>query len=285
MTEETPPKVITFYVISDSAGETASKLSSAIMAQFPGVEFELYRRVFIRTTSALLKTLTEAKKRNAIVLHTLIIDELVDLMNQFCEQSHLIHFDLLTPLIREVSKRSGFEPSKEPGALHHLDDNYFKRIKAIEFAVKYDDGKDPRGFLEADIVLLGISRTSKTPLSQFLGNKGLKVANLPVIPQAHIPKQIWEIDPKKIVGLTNDLDVLIRFRRERMIAYGLDPDTAYSDLDKIKEELSFADELYDKIGCLKINVASRSIEETASLIMDKLNLEDHSYFVTTIDEN
>ena len=154
----------------------------------------------------------------------------------------------------------------------------------MEFAVKYDDGKDPKGFLEADIVLLGVSRTSKTPLSLFLANKNLKVANLPIVPQAHIPKQLWEIDPKKIVGLTNDPEILNGIRKERMIAYGLNPDTAYSDLDKIKTELTFANELYEKLGCIIINVASLSIEETASMILNALNLEDHSYYITEDNE-
>ena len=162
--------------------------------------------------------------------------------------------------------------------MHHLEENYFRRIKAMEFAVKYDDGKNPRGFLEADVVLLGVSRTSKTPLSLFLANKNLKVANLPLVPQAHIPKEIWEVDSKKIVGLTNDPEVLNGIRKKRMIAYGLNPDTAYSDIDKIKEELEFANALYQKLDCVVINVATLSIEETASLIMDALNLEDHSYY-------
>ena len=183
-----------------------------------------------------------------------------------------------------MARRTGVVPSREPGALHSLNKNYFKRIKAMEFAVKYDDGKDPRGFLEADIVLLGVSRTSKTPLSLFLANKNLKVANLPLVPQAHIPKQLFEIDPKKIVGLTNDPDILNSIRKERMITYGLNPDTAYSDIDKIREELAFANDLYQKLGCVIINVASLSIEETAAMILQALDLEDHSYYITESEE-
>lgn len=129
-------------------------------------------------------------------------------------------------------------------------------------------------------MLLGVSRTSKTPLSLFLANKNLKVANLPLIPQAHIPKQIWEVDPKKIVGLTNDPGILNSIRKERMRSYGLNPDTAYSDIEKIRDELAFANDLYKKLGCIIINVASLSIEETASLILNALELEDHSYYGT-----
>lgn len=276
--------VINFFVISDSAGETATKLAQATMAQYPAVDFSLHRRTFIRSKEALLKTLKDAKAKDAVILHTLIKTELIELTNDFCEQSGVFHMDVLSPAVDEVAKRTGIEPSREPGAMHHLNENYFKRIKAMEFAVKYDDGKDPRGFLEADVVLLGVSRTSKTPLSLFLANKNLKVANLPIVPQAHIPKQIWDVDPKKIVGLTNDPDVLNSIRKERMLTYGLNPDTAYSNIDKIREELDFAQDLYEKIGCVVINVASLSIEETASMILNALKLEDHSYFITDSDE-
>ena len=128
--------------------------------------------------------------------------------------------------------------------------------------------------MEADVVLLGVSRTSKTPLSLLLANKGLKVANLPLVPETHIPKEIYEIDPKKIIGLTNDPKVLNRIRRQRMISYGMDPDTAYSDMSSINKELESAMALYKKLGCMVINVADRSIEETAALIMDHLGYED-----------
>ncbi|MEK0173540.1 pyruvate, water dikinase regulatory protein [Tetragenococcus halophilus] len=278
MPEDNNKQNLTIFVISDSAGETASKLAQATMAQYPTVEFVLFRRTFITTDESLLKALKDAEKHNAIILHTLINKHLVEITHQFCDKHQLYQFDVLTPPVLEVEKRSGIAPSNEPGAMHHLDKNYFRRIKSMEFAVKYDDGKDPRGFLEADVVLLGVSRTSKTPLSLFLANKNLKVANLPIVPQAHIPKQIWEVDPNKIVGLTNDPEVLNTIRKERMIAYGLNPDSAYSDIDKIKEELDFAKDLYEKLGCITINVASLSIEETASVILNELDLEDHSYY-------
>ena len=275
---------INFFIISDSAGETATKLAQATMAQYPSVNFSIIRRTFIRSREALIATLKEAKELNGLILHTLISEDLIELTHEFCEQSGLFKIDVLTPPVTEVMRRTGIAPSREPGALHHLNENYFRRIKAMEFAVKYDDGKDPRGFLEADVVLLGVSRTSKTPLSLFLANKNLKVANLPILPQAHIPKQIWEVDPKKIVGLTNDPSVLNSIRKERMISYGLNPDTAYSNIDKIREELDYADKLYHKIGCEIINVASLSIEETASMILNALDLEDHSYYISDTDD-
>lgn len=273
-------KNIYMYIISDSAGETASKLAQASIAQYEQLDIEchLMKRTFIYEKNDLMIALEEAKNVNAIVIQTLISEDLVKISNEFCQKNNLFYFDALSPVVDEISQRTGVEPTRVPGALHFLNENYFERINAMEFAVKYDDGKDPRGFLEADILLLGVSRTSKTPLSLFLANKNLKVANLPLIPEAHIPSQIWEVDPKKIVGLTNDPKILNAIREERMRSYGLSPNTAYSDISKIKEELKFADDLYKKIGCLIINVAQRSIEETASIILSELGLEDHSYF-------
>lgn len=272
-------KKIHMYILSDSAGETASKLAQATMAQYDqsDLEIQLIKRTFIYEKSDLLDALKEAKELEAIVLQTLISEELVKISNEYCQKHNLFTIDALSPLVNEVNRRTDIEPSRVPGALHFLNENYFERINAMEFAVKYD-GKDPRGFLEADILLLGVSRTSKTPLSLFLANKNLKVANLPLIPEAHIPPQIWEVDPKKIVGLTNDPKILNAIREERMRSYGLRPNTAYSDIEKIREELKFADDLYKKIGCLIINVAQKSIEETASIILSELGLEDHSYF-------
>lgn len=273
MTEHT----VSIHVISDSAGETAIKLALASIAQYRDLDIPIYRHNFISDEEELGKILHTAKEENSLILHTLISKNLNNLANNFCKENNLYCLDLLWPIVKEIGIRTQIEPSLEPGALHALDKNYFKRIDAMEFAVKYDDGKDARGFLEADIVLLGVSRTSKTPLSLYLANKNYKVANLPLIPEAHIPKEIWEVDNKKIVGLTNDLSVLNQIRKKRMIAYGLDPDTTYSDITRIEEELKFAKDLYKKIGCIEINVAKLSIEETASIIFTELGLEDHSY--------
>lgn len=265
------------YIISDSAGETASKLAQAAMSQYATVNVALVRKTFVSEKKDLVEALEQAKACNAIIIHTMISPEFVQFANQYCQENDLFCMDILSPVVNELSKRSGIDPTRLPGAMHSLNQEYFNRIAAMEFAVKYDDGKDPKGFLEADIVLLGVSRTSKTPLSLFLANKNLKVANLPLIPQAHIPKELWEVNPKKIVGLTNNPEILNKIRQERMKAYGLNPNTAYSDINKINEELAFANKLYEKLGCLVINVADLSIEETASIILQELNLEEYTY--------
>lgn len=266
------------YILSDSAGETASNLANAVIAQYEQVEFNLIKNIFITELNDLTSVLKNAKKQNAMIIHTLISDDFIQYVNEFCSENKLFCLDILSPLMNEIEQRTHIHPNKLVGAAHTLNKEYFKRMDAMEFAVTYDDGKDPKGFLEADIVLLGVSRTSKTPLSLFLANKNIKVANLPIMPQASLPKEIWQVDPKRIVGLTNDPSILNKIRQKRMISYGLDPDTAYSDINNINQELEYAQKIYDMIGCIVINVANRSIEETSSMILHLLEIDECGYF-------
>ncbi|QEA53861.1 pyruvate, water dikinase regulatory protein [Loigolactobacillus coryniformis] len=266
---------IKFFIISDSVGETALNMVRAALAQFTKVDPIYYRFPFTNSDSRLDSVLKQAETERPIIIQTLVTGDLSKRVNQFAAAQNLTCYDLLSPIMQKISQLSGETPRGEAGAIHRLNDRYFDRISAMEFAVMYDDGKDPKGFLKADIVLLGVSRTSKTPLSLFLANRNLKVANLPLVPSAHIPEQIWQVDPKKIIGLTTDVAVLNNFRRERMIAYGLNPDTAYSDMNQITAELDFARQLYDKIGCYVINTAHRSIEETATLILEHMGLDHY----------
>lgn len=277
-TEKTTEKEkieVNIIIISDSAGETAFNNAQAAAVQFPGAEINYRRYPFITDQKKLDKTLDEIEQYpNLVIVYSLVDEKLQLPIIKYAREHKAKYIDILSPIIESISQTTHLKPEGLVGANHQLTTKYFNRISAMEFAVMYDDGKDPRGFLEADVVLLGVSRTSKTPLSLLLANKGLKVANLPLVPQTHIPKEIYEIDPKKIIGLTNDPKVLNRIRRQRMISYGMDPDTTYSNMDSINEELESAMALYKKLGCFVINVAERSIEETAALIMNHLGYEE-----------
>lgn len=275
MVEETPKKEVNIVIISDSAGDTAFNNAVAAAAQFPDAQINYRRYPFIINKEKLEETFKEVENYpNLIIIYSLAKDEMQIPVIRFVREHHIESVDVLSPAMEAIQKTTGLRPQKKIGAQHKMNQKYFDRISAMEFAVMYDDGKDPKGFLEADVVLLGVSRTSKTPLSLFLANKNLKVANLPLVPDTHIPKEIYKVDPKKIIGLTNDLSVLNEIRRQRMISYGLNPDTTYSNTDAIKAELDSAKELYDKLGCYVINVAHRSIEETAALILKHLGIED-----------
>jgi regulator of PEP synthase PpsR (kinase-PPPase family) len=159
------------------------------------------------------------------------------------------------------------EPLYEAGLNRRLDADYFKKVEAIEFAVKYDDGKDSRGIKKADVVLLGISRTSKTPLSMYLAHKNIKVANIPLVPEVEPPKELFESIKGKIIGLTNDPDKLNHIRMERLKALGLDYTANYANMERILNELDYAEKLFHKLRCPVINVSTKAIEETASIIL------------------
>ncbi|RMC55316.1 pyruvate, water dikinase regulatory protein [Lactobacillus sp. ESL0261] len=275
MAEETPKKEVNIIIISDSAGDTAFNNAVAAAAQFPDAQINYRRYPFIINKEKLEDTFAEiVQYPNLLLIYSLVKDEMQIPVIRFVREHHIQSVDILSPAIESIQKLTGLKPQQKIGAQHKMNQKYFDRISAMEFAVMYDDGKDPKGFLEADVVLLGVSRTSKTPLSLFLANKNLKVANLPLVPDTHIPKEIYQIDPKKIIGLTNDLSVLNEIRRERMISYGLNPDTSYSNIDAIKKELDSAQKLYDQLGCFVINVAHRSIEETAAIIMNHLGVQN-----------
>ncbi|KRN93191.1 pyruvate, water dikinase regulatory protein [Pediococcus stilesii] len=263
-------KVINVYVISDSVGDTGDQVARAAAAQFLEADFKFSRYPFTQTISLLDSILNKAVREDAMVFSTLVNPELNQFAKDFCNHKTLKYLDVLTPAIDLFIEKTGLEPANKPGRRHSLNENYFDKISAMEFAVTYDDGKDPAGFLKADIVLLGVSRTSKTPLSLYLANKGYNVANLPLVPQAQIPDEIWKVDKNKIFGLTTTKEVLNNIRRQRMISYGLNPDSTYSNMDSINKELQYADDLFKKIGCLVINTANKSIEETATIIMESL---------------
>ncbi|MGR3741744.1 pyruvate, water dikinase regulatory protein [Companilactobacillus sp. DQM5] len=261
------------FIISDSAGDTAFNVTKAAIAQFFDLGVMYHRYPFMTDISKINNVLNTIKEnKDSILFYTIVSPENVKYIKEFCQKNNIVNYDILSPIISVVKNSSGLTPSYQAGAMHQLDSGYFDMISAVEFALVNDDGKHPAGFEDADVVLLGVSRTSKTPLSLFLANSNIKVANLPLVPKAKIPDELWKIDSKKIVGLTTDLNVLKKIRRQRMIAYGLNPDTTYSDEKELIDELEYSKELYDKIGCLVINTADRSIEETASIIMEKLNL-------------
>lgn len=268
---------LTIFIISDSSGETALTTLQTAISQFPNLTVQIKRFPFTDTKSKLETVLNSAQQQNALIFHTLMRHDLTKLVIEYSSVHQLTQYDALNPAIAVIQNITKQKPLQTPGVNHNLDDNYFDRISAIEFAVTYDDGKAPAGFLKADLVLVGVSRTSKTPLSLFLANQNLKVANLPLVPNTKIPDELWQVDSHKIIGLTNSPQILERIRAQRMISYGMDPNGAYSDQKQILQELAYADQIFSKLDCLVINVADKSIEETATLITSQLGLEPTSF--------
>ena len=207
----------------------------------------------------------QARGRPAVMVYTLVAPELRDAMRQLCRRARVHYCDLLGHPIDSISRVAGVAARMQPGARAPLDAQYFKRIEAIEFAVKYDDGVG-KGLDEADVVLVGVSRTSKTPLSIYLGYLGHKAANVPVVRGIELPHELFEIDPAKIVGLTIDADRLLDIRTARVRSMGASR-KRYAELEVIYAELEEASGLHRRLGCPVIDVSELSVEETAMRII------------------
>lgn len=258
------------YAVSDSAGETGEAVVRAAVAQFQAARPEIRRRPFVTDKEQLAAVVAEAREDHAIILYTLVLPHLREAMARYAERDGVAAIDALGSLLDTLEERTGIRPEYRPGLNHQLDDDYFRRVEAVEFAVKHDDAKDPSGILKADIVLIGVSRTSKTPLSMYLAHRKFKVANVPLVPELKLPDELARVPNWRIIGLTIGTHDLNQIRKERLKALGL-PDTApYAAPERIERELAYARDVMDRLGCLVIDVSRRAVEETASLIMEHI---------------
>ena len=256
---------VELHIVSDSTGETAARLVTALEAQFPDEPFVEIRHPRAETVDDLWLAVRRMRGHRAVVVYTLVKPELREAMRALCRRARVHYCDLLGHPIDAVARVSGTAARMTPGARASLNENYFRRMEAIEFAVKYDDGVGARGLGEADIVLVGVSRTSKTPLSMYLGYLGYKTANVPVVKGIEPPRELFEVDPLKIVGLTIDAERLADIRQVR--ARGMGGGGRYSELLEIYDELDEAAALQRRLGCPVIDVSELSIEETSQRII------------------
>ncbi|HSP71778.1 MAG TPA: pyruvate, water dikinase regulatory protein [Gaiellaceae bacterium] len=255
---------VELHVISDATGETAARLVLALEAQFPDQEFEEIRHPRVESVADLQLAVERMKGRPAVVVYTLVAPQLREEMRTLCRRAKLHYCDLLGHPIEAVAKVSGMAAKMRPGARPPLNEQYFKRISAIEFAVKFDDGVGA-GLHEADIVLVGVSRTSKTPLSIYLGYLGYRTANVPVVKGIEPPADLFRIDRAKVVGLTLDAERLAEIRSERVKL--MRGGRAYAELNKVYEELDYAASVHRRLGCPVLEVTEASIEETSHRII------------------
>ena len=256
---------VELHIVSDATGETAARLVLALEAQFPDQLFVEIRHPRVENAEDLLIAVQQARGRPAVMVYTLVEPSLRDAMRQLCRRARVHYCDLLGHPIDSISRVAGVAAKMEPGVRAPLDAQYFKRIEAIEFAVKYDDGVG-RGLDEADVVLVGVSRTSKTPLSIYLGYLGHKAANVPVVKGIELPQELFEIDPAKVVGLTIDAERLADIRTARVRSMGA-PSKRYAELEAIYGELEEAASVHRRLRCPVIDVSELSVEETAMRII------------------
>src|SRR5881397_2671151 len=252
-------------MISDSTGETAARLVQALEAQFPDQEFVEIRHPRIETEDDLQLAVSRMRGRAAVVIYTIVQPELRESMRTLCRRAKLHYCDILGHPIEAVARVSGMTARMTPGSRPPLNSAYFKRMEAIEFAVRFDDGVG-RGLHDADLVLVGVSRTSKTPLSIYLGYLGHKAANVPVVKGIDPPAELFEVDARKIVGLTIDPNRLVEIRRARVRTMGA-RNRQYAELMEIYEELDQAGKLHRRLGCPVIDISELSIEETAHRVL------------------
>ncbi|MDD4504250.1 MAG: kinase/pyrophosphorylase [Clostridiaceae bacterium] len=258
------------FVISDSIGETAEQVAKAASAQYPECEIRIRWIPYVTEIESIQEVISEAKDLDSIIMFTLVVPELRKYLKEQAVENNITYVDIMGPAVDAIAKVTGQHPTDIPGVIRKLDDEYFRKIEAVEFAVKYDDCKDPRGIKKADLVLLGISRTSKTPLGMFLATKNIKVANIPLLPEVKPPKELFEISPKKIIGLVISSDHLNSIRLERLKSHGLSSEANYASKERIAYEHKYAEEIMNRIGCSVVDVTDKAIEETANIILQIL---------------
>jgi regulator of PEP synthase PpsR (kinase-PPPase family) len=256
------------YIVSDSIGETAEMVVRAAASQFNSGTMEIRQVPNISDTATIDEIVSHARMENYVIAYTLVVDDLARHLQARALETGVVCVDILGPLIDALKQASHIEPKREPGLLRKIDEMYYRRVEAVEFAVRYDDGKDPRGIEQADIVLVGVSRTSKTPLSMYLAHKRIKVANVPLVPEVNPPQELYRVAKGKIIGLTIRHEQLNRIRTERLKTMGLAGQATYANPERIQEELEFAEQIMRRIGCPVIDVTNKAVEETASKILE-----------------
>lgn len=259
---------ITIYVISDSIGETGELIARAAIKQFIPDSYEIRRYAYIEREEQLKEIFDEAKLSKSLIIYTTVSEKTRKSITDKGAEFNIPTIDVMTPPLKALEAVLDMPPKRESGIIRRLDENYFNKVAAIEFAVKYDDGKDPRGIKKAEICLVGVSRTSKTPLSMYLAHKNFKVANVPLVPEVPPPIELFEKDKRRIIGLVANPNKLNEIRQERLKSLGLRYNANYADPNRISQELEYSRKIMKKIGCIVLDVSNKAIEETAGIITD-----------------
>ncbi len=257
------------YLISDSTGETLERIFLAIKAQFKNFKYKTHFYSFTRTENQISKILEVSEKNsNAIVLYTIVDNKLARHLSNECNSKNIPCFGILGDLIISFSKLLDQKALNVPSRQHIMDDEYYKKIEAIQFTMNHDDGNSVEDIEKSDIILLGVSRTSKTPTSIYLANKGMKISNIPLVNEKSVPEILKKNPQKKcIVGLTAEPDRLVDLRKNRMQSIRDNESTEYTNLDIVQKEMENARKLFQKYKWPSIDVTRKSVEETAASIL------------------
>lgn len=271
------------HLVSDATGETINSVTRACLVQFENIQPIEHSWTLIRTPGQMEKVLAGIAQNPGLVLYTVVNDRLRTLLTDGCRQLNVPYVPILDPVIAALAVHFGQQARGQSGRQHELDAGYFARIEAMDFALSHDDGQSSRSYVEADVILVGVSRSSKTPTAIYLANRGIKVANVPIVPGCPMPPELFSARSPLVVGLTKDATQLVQIRRNRLQMLAQGDDTNYVDIDSVREEVALARRLCNDNGWPVIDVTRRSIEETAATIMtllqqhrDRLHLAPYS---------
>lgn len=281
----TAPAPISIHVIADSTGDTAARVARAAQVQYDAVDTRIVRHPRIRTSAGLRGAFGDitADVETAVVFSSLVDDGLRTLLNDLCAEHGFAHADLLLPALQTLERATGIAPHRQIRPVG-VDRNYFKKIQAMEFAIALDDGQRPDSLTEADVVLVGVSRTGKTPLSMYLGYLGYKTANIPLVTAIPPPPQLFEVPSWRIIGLTIDPQRLATIRRRRYAAMGgVGAKDGYTDVAAIYTELDAAEAIHRKLGCPVLETTELALEEAAGRVIELIDNRRRTLDPATFD--
>lgn len=260
---------LTVYTVSDASGETAEHVARAAALQFKGQNLKLTRLPRVRALAQIEDVFKLAAESPCIIAYTLVEPALREALEAEAARHSIPTVDLLGSLIGTLSEVLKVSPRFETGLLQLRDEKYFNRMEAIDFAIKYDDGKDPKGLMLADLVLVGVSRTSKTPTCMYLAqNRGIKASNIPLVINVAPPKELFELPPGRVIGLNLNAEVLHEIRTARLTSLGLTSSASYASEERISQEIDYAHQIFRRLRCPVVDVTNKAIEETASEILE-----------------
>ena len=268
-------KTLTLHLVSDSTGETLKAVSAAAAAQFSELEYQQKTYPMVRTVTQLERVFKNIKEEKGVVFCTLVEEEVREKLEQFCKKENILYLPVMENIVSVLEEYTGFEAINKPGGQHILNDDYFKRIEAINYTLEHDDGQGQLNLENADVIVVGVSRTSKTPTCIYLANQGIKAANYPLVPHVGISEELENVKNTQVVALITSAHTLVEIRRKRSIELGLNnTDNDYIDIHKVEEEITTAKRIFANKGWPVIDITRRSVEETASAIMNILSLKE-----------
>ena len=259
---------LVIHLISDSTGETLRSVGAAAAAQFENLEYEENVYPLIRSKKNLERVFKKIKVNPGIVLCTLVDDEISKKLEDFCYDNKTTYIPFMNNIVSLIEDETGIKATKMPGGQHKLNDEYFKRIEALNFTLEHDDGQNIETIIKSEIILVGVSRTSKTPTCIYLANQGIKAANIPLVPNQELPRFLETEKNLTVIALITTPQNLVEVRKKRAIELGLDPKKdEYTNIINVTKEIDDAKRIFNKMGWPTIDTTRRSVEETAAAIM------------------